>query len=315
AASVQRSRGERAEPSRSPRLRWTLAAAGVLGLMAVFAWSQTLSQPDERLRVSVLDVGQGDAILIETPDGRRILVDGGPSGSVLLQRLGEELPASAHRIALVVLTHGQDDHVTGLVSLFGRYEIEAALVGPLQGESAAYHAWQEELQRRDVRLHQAAAGEWADLGGGVRLEVLGPPRELIGASGGALNDNSVVLRLIYGGVSFLLTGDIEAAGERALMAGGGALRSTVLKVAHHGSDGSTASVFLDAISPEVAVISAGEDNTYGHPSPTTLLRLAGVPFLRTDENGSARFVTDGRRLWLDFERGEVRTIPIEALAK
>jgi beta-lactamase superfamily II metal-dependent hydrolase len=141
----------------------------------------------------------------------------------------------------------------------------------------------------------------------LRLEVLGPPASAVRGGPDELNDNSVVLRLVYRDVSFLLTGDIAAAGEQALLESG-SVRSTVLKVAHHGSDGSSLASFLEAADPAVAVISAGAENTYGHPSPTTLLRLAGVPLLRTDVNGSVRFETDGRSLWVEPERGDYRIV-------
>jgi competence protein ComEC len=116
--------------------------------------------------------------------------------------------------------------------------------------------------------------------------------------------------LVYGDVSFLLTGDLAADGEAALLDAPVDLRATVLKVGHHGSDGSTTPAFLDAVSPSVAVISVGDENTFGHPSPTTRLRLAGVPLLRTDDNGDVRFETDGTSLWVDFERGSYALVPV-----
>jgi competence protein ComEC len=308
AIALTRRRSATVATPRPLRLHWPLAVAGTATVLSVFVWADALSPEDGRLTVTVLDVGQGDAILIETPDGRRLLVDGGPSGPALMQALGRELPASAHDFDLLVLTHAQDDHAGGLVSVLDRYDVAAALAGPLEGETQAYRAWQDALSSKSVPLHQARAGQHAGLGSGVRIEVLGPTAETI-HSADELNDNSVVLRLVYGDVSFLLTGDIAAAGEAALLEGGG-LRSTVLKLAHHGSDGSTSVPFLEAAGPDVAVISVGAENTYGHPSPSTLLRLAGVPFLRTDLNGRVRFQTDGRSLWVDAERGDYRIVPV-----
>ena len=121
-----------------------------------------------------------------------------------------------------------------------------------------------------------------------------------------------MLRLVYGAVSFLLTGDLAAEGEDALLASGADLHSTVLKVGHHGSDGSTLPAFLDAVAPELAVISVGADNNFGHPSPTTRLRLAGVPLLRTDLNGDVRFETDGSALWVAFDRGDYARVELGA---
>jgi len=291
------------ESPRTRRLSPALAAAAILSLLAALVWWGVLSPDTQRLQLTVLDVGQGDAILIETPQGHRILVDGGPSGAGLAQALGRELPPSARRIDLIVLTHAQDDHVTGLVELLQRYNVGAALAGPLEGETGAYRAWRDELSRQDVPLLPAVAGQRFDLGEGVLIEVIGPPPQGVTGSEDDLNNNSVVLRLVYGEVSFLLTGDLAADGEAALLASPADLHATVLKVGHNGSDGSTTPAFLDAVSPSLAVISAGADNVFGHPSPTTRLRLAGVPLLRTDANGDIRFETDGAALWVAFARG------------
>jgi competence protein ComEC len=264
------------------------------------------------LRVSVLDVGQGDSILITTPDGRRILVDGGASGSAVLNALGAELPPRAGAIDLVVLTHPQEDHVAGLVAVTERYDVRLAVVSGSTSESAAYEAWLAALAAGDVPLDEVVAGETADLGVGVRLEVLAPPPSPLSGTDDDVNNASVVLRLTYGSVSFLLTGDLGEEGEEWLLANHGILQSTVLKVGHHGSDTSSTDAFLGAVKPAVAVISAGQDNPYGHPSPTTLLRLSGVPIFRTDRNGAVRFETDGQRLFVEPERGSYQLVPISA---
>lgn len=289
-------------PPRQP-LRPALAASAALVLVATLVWYGALQAAPDRLRVRVLDVGQGDAILIETPAGQRILVDGGPSGARIAQALGRALPASDRRIDVIVLTHAQDDHVSGLVEVVQRYDVGAALAGPLEGETAAYLAWRDELQRADVPLFTPQAGQQIDIGDGARIEVLWPQQDLLSGTVDDFNNNSVVLRLVYGEVSFLLTGDLAADGEAALLDGPADLYATVLKVGHHGSDGSTTPAFLDAVNPALAVISVGAENTFGHPSPTTRLRLVGVPLLRTDDNGDVELETDGTSLWVDFQRG------------
>ena len=146
----------------------------------------------------------------------------------------------------------------------------------------------------------AKAGQRIELGDGAHIEVLAPDRRL---DGGDLNNNSVVLRLVYGEVSFLLTGDLAGAGEKALLDSGFDLRATVLKVAHHGSQGSTSEVFLDAVAPAVAAVSSGAGNPFGHPDPGLRRRLGAVPLFRTDLNGSVRFESDGRSVWVVPERG------------
>jgi competence protein ComEC len=284
-------------------LRPALVASGAVVLVAMLVWYSALQPSPDRLRVTVLDVGQGDAILIQTPAGHNILVDGGPSGERIAQALGRALPASERRIDLMVLTHAQDDHVSGLVEVLQRYDVGAALAGPLEGEIASYRAWRAELARTGVTLFTPRAGQQIDLGDGARIEVLWPEQTLLRGTEDDFNNNSIVLRLVYNDVSFLLTGDLAADGEQALLDTPADLHATVLKVGHHGSDGSTTDAFLDAVDPALAVISVGAENTYGHPSPSTRLRLASVPLLRTDENGDVRLETDGTSLWVSFDRG------------
>jgi competence protein ComEC len=291
----------------SVRVPWAVACAGVIAIVATLTLWRALDVSEATLRVAVLDIGQGDAILIETPAGHRILVDGGPSGPTLMQALGRVLPHDARRLDMLVLSHGQDDHVTGFVELLERYEVGAAVTGPLEGETAAYGAWRAELERRAVPVHVAASGHWLDLGQGIRLDVLAQNDEAP-EHVDDLNNNSLVVRLSYGEVSFLLTGDIEAEGEQRLLDSGHGLNSTVLKLAHHGSEGSSTPALLDAVRPRLAVVSAGAENSFGHPSPTTRLRLAGTPLLRTDLNGDLRLETDGRRLWASIGHGRVELL-------
>jgi competence protein ComEC len=163
------------------------------------------------------------------------------------------------------------------------------------------------VEHEGAHYYQAAPGEWFDLGRGARLEVLGPPTEPVEGGDDRLNNNSVVLRLTWGGVSFLLPGDLEEAGEEALLGGGEDLRSTVLKVAHHGSAYATGDPLLAAVHPAVAVISVGKDNWYGHPSPQVLERLEDSLVYRTDLNGRVKLSTDGERLWVEVDSAPTAT--------
>jgi competence protein ComEC len=281
--------------------------AGGMALAAGLLWWAALTPSSDRLTVTVMDVGQGDAILIQSPAGHRILVDGGPSGRAISEALGRETPFWDKGLDLVVLTHPEEDHLNGLVTVLERYDVERILASPAETDSAAYDAWRQAAEREGAPYYQAAPGEWFDLGRGARLEVLGPPTDLIQEGGDKLNNNCVVLRLTWGGVSFLLTGDLEKAGEEALLDQGEELRSTVLKVAHHGAADATSASLLAAVHPAVAVISVGADNWFGHPSPQVLERLSDSLVYRTDLNGRVKLSTDGERLWVEVDSAPTAT--------
>jgi competence protein ComEC len=283
--------------------------AGGLALTGGLLWWAALTPASDRLTVTFMDVGQGDAILIEGPAGHRVLVDGGPSGRAVSEGLGREMPFWDKRLDLVVLTHPEEDHLNGLVTALERYDVKSVLASPVESDSAAYGVWREAVDREGAPYHEAAPGEWFDLGRGARLEVLGPPTDLIEEGDDKLNNNCVVLRLTWGEVSFLLTGDLETAGEQSLLNQGQNLRSTVLKVPHHGAADATGAPLLAAVQPAVAVISVGADNWFGHPSPDVLERLDDSLIYRTDLNGSIKLSTDGQRLWVEVERGEAATRP------
>jgi competence protein ComEC len=289
---------ESAAASFSVRPAYAIMAA--LAIAAGMIWWAALDSPDGRLKVTVLDVGQGDAILIETPEGHHLLIDGGADGRLLMEALGAELPFWERSLDLVALTHPQEDHIAGLVTALERYEVGQVLATSRESESATYGEWQAQIARLGVEQIEARAGMSIALGQGATLRVLAPGASVARAPNA--NDSSLVLRLEYGNASFLLTGDIEAAGEEALLRSDAGLASTVLKVPHHGSRTSTTPAFLREVQPAVAVISVGEANPYGHPSPTVLDRLSETLVLRTDGHGAVRLSTDGKRLWIEKGR-------------
>jgi competence protein ComEC len=277
-----------------------------MALAAAFlAWLAVLQLPDGRLHVAFLDVGQGDAILITAPQGRQILVDGGPSPSALTTSLGREMPFWDRSIDLVVMTHPDADHTTGLVEALKRYHVDGWLDNGLAHDDAVYAECQRLLEQEGVIQHTVRAGDRLELGSGIVLEVLHPPLEPTTGTDADDNNNSVVLRLRWGEASFLLTGDVEAEAERSLLGSSQPLQADVLKVAHHGSGRSTTAEFLGAVAPDYAVLSVGADNRFGHPHEAVLERLGAlgdVTVFRTDEQGTVEFVTDGRLMWVRTEQ-------------
>jgi competence protein ComEC len=285
---------------RLPATRPLIPAAGIallLTLASALLWLAVAAPVSGRLSVTFLDVGQGDAILIEGPDGQRILVDGGPSAEAIDAALGRRLPFYDRRIDLVVLTHPEADHLGGLPAVLRRYDVGSALASPAQGDTAAYRAWADALRAESVPSQEAVAGDTIDLGNGARLYVLSAPLD-----GSDYNEDSVVIKLAMGQASFLLTGDIESSREAALICSSADLRATVYKVPHHGSATSSSSEFVSAVRPLVDVISVGRDNPFGHPSPEVLERLDGDAVFRTDLQGDIVISTDGRRLWVETGR-------------
>jgi competence protein ComEC len=277
--------------------RWV----GIVAVVAALAWLALRGLPDGRLHVYFLDVGQGDAILVVAPDGRQILVDGGPSPTALLSELGDLLPFWDRDLDLVVLTHPDGDHITGLVPLLDRYRVAQALDVPQSDAAPEAVAWRERLAKSGVRRTCAQRGMKLSVGG-LMLTVLNPGPIPLRGTAADDNNNSTVLRLEYGQTSLLLTGDAETEAEATMIAAGLPLAADVLKVGHHGSKGATSAPFVAAVSPRLAVIQVAADNKFGHPSPEVLKRLTGVQVYRTDQNGRVEVVSDGRRLWVKGAR-------------
>ena len=271
-------------------------------IAAILVWSAALTLPDDRLHVSFLNVGQGDAILIQTPDGQDVLIDGGPDPQAVTLELSEKLPFWDRTIDLVVCTHAHADHVTGLVEVLQRYGVRQVLEPGIPYETPIYQEWLRLIEIKGIEYNIARARQEIELGNGIRLEVLNPPESLFEGTGYDVDNNGVVLRLSWGQISFLSVSDVGEEVELELIQQRSDLRSTVLKVAHHGSDTSTSRQFLAAVDPELAVICVGVDNSFGHPNSEVVVRLVDAvgrdSVYRTDEDGTIEFITDGESLWV-----------------
>ena len=250
------------------------------------------------LEVTFFDVGQGDAIFIETPERQQILIDGGPNGQVILEKLGKGMPFWDRTIDLIVLSHPERDHLAGLLEVLKRYKVESILWTGVVRDTAEFTEWQELIKEEGAEIFIAKFGEKISFLGKLKflneLDILYPFESAEGKEMKDSNNTSIIARLVFGETAFLFTGDASQSVERQLSRfAGQQLDSDVLKVAHHGSKTSTAPEFVEAVSPEIAVISVGKDNKYGHPHQEVLDNLKGVKILRTDLDGDIKIISDG----------------------
>lgn len=273
-------------------VQWTTLA--VFLVLNIFIWSVVLrADRRDELTVAFLDVGQGDAIYIEAPNGNQLLIDGGVSQQAALRALGKVMPFWDRSLDLVLATHPDQDHVGGLPAVLDRMRVDGVVTTENTSSTGAYGAFEEAVRAEHARRILARAGARIILDRGIVLEILFPDRN---ARGWETNTASIVARLSYGGISFLFTGDAPSGIEKYLVANkGGALHATVLKLGHHGSRTSSAREFLSAVDPEYAIISAGKNNKYGHPHSEVLALLdeLKIPHLSTIDQGTIIFKTGG----------------------
>jgi competence protein ComEC len=282
----------RSPARRLERFALLAAVTAVAGLGLAFA-----HRSDGSTRITVLDVGQGDSILVEGGRGGRMLIDGGPDPDRLLIELDRRLPPWDRRLDLVILTHPHEDHVAGMALLLDRYRIGRIYETGMRGPGPGYAAFARELAHRSAPPRALlATGARISLDD-VRLRVLWPDPGRVPAeppdAGRGINDVSVVLLGEVAGRRFLLTGDVEDDVD-PILAGRGLPPVDILKVAHHGSATASTPAFLDEVRPRIAIVSAGAGNPYGHPARSTIDRLAatGARVLRTDTDGSVAVTID-----------------------
>lgn len=269
------------------------AVLAALLLVAGFIWSQVLAQGtlDDKVKIDFLDVGQGSAILLSAPNGNQALIDGGPSDAVLA-KLGEKMPMGDRRVELVVLTHPDSDHLSGLVEVLKRYEVGQILESGIADSSAEYQAWNELIKTKNIPVIFAGAGQIVKIADNLAIKILYPLGKINGQAFKNTNATSLVGKIIYGENSVLFTGDAEEQTEQPLLMLGVDLAADILAVGHHGSKNSTSAEFLAAVAPRFAVIQVGAKNKYGHPTAEVLGRLAGLNIFRNDRDGDVNFACD-----------------------
>lgn len=287
--------------------KWLNLALALLIGVVVFGWQQ---RPRDRVKLVFCAVGQGDATLVIWQD-RQILIDGGPNNRVL-DCLGRHLPFWDRTIELVIASHAEADHITGLVETVRRYRVKQFLAVNEANNTPEWQALNRILNDRGIPVRELVAGSRVGLGP-VRLVWLWPDRpgseplawqagtdpKVLGAKA-SLNQLSQVIWFSFGAFDWLLTGDIDTKIEHKLITSGLIPEVEVLKVAHHGSKYSSSQSFVSLVSPELAVIGVGRNN-YGHPTPETIARLeaAGAVVKRTDSDGEVVIESDGQNWRLD----------------
>jgi competence protein ComEC len=270
----------------------------LLALANLYLWQFLLDLEEENLEVVFFNIGQGDAIFVETPSNYQILIDGGPDETIV-RKLAGEIPFWDRTIDLVILTHPEKDHLAGLIDVLERYHVKNILWTGVIKETDIFQLWSEKMSQEKARIVIAKAGERIEKDN-IILDIIFPSEDLEGKLVEDGNDNSLVAHLIFKNTSFLFTGDITSSAEEEIISESEQenVRADVLKVAHHGSKTSSSRDFLSFVNPEIAVISCGLDNPYGHPHLSVLENLEefAINILRTDIDGDIKITSDGFNL-------------------
>lgn len=273
-----------------------IAVLVVMVTSALLFVLQIRKPPSNILKVSFLNIGQGDAIFIEAPNKKQILVDGGADGTIL-RELGEVMPFYDRSIDIVVATHPDKDHIGGLVDVVQNFSVDQVIRSGVESDTSTYKLFDSLVARKDITEHIARRGMriYVDEELGIYADVLHPAYDVSRVRD--TNDASVVLRLVYGDTEFLLTGDASDRIESELITKGNVqdVRSDVLKLGHHGSKTSSGLEFLQAVSPELAIVSAGCDNRYGHPHREVTDRVLqlGITIMETCLHDTITLQSDG----------------------
>lgn len=283
--------------------RWWELILGALICANLLVWARVYQDRPGDLHVYFLDIGQGDSIFIDTPSHKHLLLDGGPNKRVLTE-LGKILPFGDRNIDVMVESHPDADHISGLVNVAQSYKVGAFLEPGVESNNNVHVTLENEIASQNIPRILARRGMVVDFSDGAKLEILFPNQDVTNWD---TNDASIVAKLVYGRESFLLTGDSTIKAESILLSlNKEILKSDVLKAGHHGSHTSTSLPYAEAVSPEYAVISAGKGNLYGHPHKEVLniLNNIGAKIVATEDvanlkgMGTIEFETDGENLKL-----------------
>lgn len=276
------------------RARAVVSAAIFAGIcIVVLTAAVSFSRPDGNLHVWFIDVGHSNAVLVQTPRGAQMLLDGGRFPSRLLTAIGDHLPFIDREIEMLLITQPDEFDYGALTAVLARYDIGVVMTHGQPNLSESFAALQTALSNHDSIT--VRAGYTVEVDDGIRLEVLHPQSQP--QLEDSLDDNTLVLRLSYAEVSFLLTSDLSREGQFELLRAGQWPLATVMQLPRHGGARSLDADFLRAVQPQVVALQSDRANRLGDPDPDTLAMLGDVAIFRTDQKGTIHFWTDGRHLW------------------
>lgn len=292
---------------RFPKMNKFRITAVCLTIFLILLWNTALSEAKSGLTITILDVGQGDSILIECPSGKRLLVDGSE------RKMGERVivpylqKRGIRKLDMVILTHPHEDHVGGLPAVLEKIKVDTVMDPGFDYNSATYQRFKALIKKNKIKYRMARGGQTLNFGNDVKAFILHPTMPFLADTSSDANNCSVVFRLTYGKFSMLFTGDNEEEGEERIleMFPPSHLASNILKAGHHGSRTSTSPHFLEAVDPKVAIISCGKRNKFKHPHKSTLQKLEsyGVKLYRTDIDGAIVINTDGENMNIVRQKG------------
>jgi competence protein ComEC len=256
------------------------------------------------LLFTFINVGQGDATLIQTPDGKTVLIDGGESNTGIVTQLQS---IGIQRIDLMIATHPHSDHIGGLVQVLQSYPVAKVVTGGQPHTTSVYEHFLDGIAAAHAEYVEVKRGDVISLGG-IDFLILNP----INNNNPDLNENSVVVQFRYGQTTFLMMGDSGADTEASLLSAGLPLKADILKVGHHASTSGSTMAFLNAVQPKIALYSAGIDNSYGHPAPKTIASLTkvGATIFGTDKNGTTSIKVDLNGYTINTVQGAVSAVPV-----
>ena len=273
--------------SKKFRKIWTtVIIAGYVAFGMLF-----LQIPDQKFHIYFLDIGQGDSILIKTPENHQILIDGGP-GNTVIEELGEVLPFFDKSIDLVVLTHPHADHVDGLIEVLKRFNVNNVLITGVSYDSPDYKEFLNEIEKKNINVLVAESRTDFRFGN-VLFDIIYPKNSIAGKKFPNVNNSSITMRVLYKNKKILLTGDLESEAEQKLILTGINLKADIFKAGHHGSKTASSMDLLRKVNPTFTVIQSGAGNSFGHPHKETLenFKKIGVKkVFRNDLQGRIEFI-------------------------